>query len=276
MTTANRLTPEQWLDLARGLAGRNAAVELTAVTPDAPDRLHPTYRARLLAAEVDGGVVIDRPRRLGVVSELAPGTAVDLVISSDAQRWRARAVIGSVLRHDLNDRVSVVALRLLPPEVVESAQRRDHYRASQVSGQAKLTAVPEGAEREAMQFRVRTQGKKDPPAPELKGGFSFGAQLTNLSGGGLALAARRSQALMDALSGRPLWWCELSLSIDDLRVAMPLRVMRAEVDDDGDLRLGCAFVFSSPLAPLRAEDEMGRLNALVQRRLLQRQRGLAS
>ncbi|MFW6060131.1 MAG: flagellar brake protein [Phycisphaeraceae bacterium] len=256
-----------WQDMLADLAARNGSVELTPLTGATGDpsaeageqagaivSAAAPCRSRLLAVGEDGSLLVELPQTPEKAAALREAAEMEVLLASAGQRWVGRCRVLRAVRHQLNRRTTVVALRLGKAAQVRSAQRRRFYRVS--------TA---GLAMEPLWLWPRTDAN-EPRPPAVK------ARLVNLSGSGMGLRLEHPHTTAgDAWHGQ-VYHCRLCLPGEDEPVTVDAQVVHVEPADHDTLQLGLAFAFAGDAEQRRVQDQIVRFTTELERQRLRRQR----
>ncbi|MEO1237530.1 MAG: PilZ domain-containing protein [Planctomycetota bacterium] len=242
-----------WRRLLDEAAAQNGPVELVPVTEQG--RELPRVRARLLRSGPDGTLVVEMPSGQPQAEALRKGVAVDVVVTTDATRMKARSSVADLGRFKLNEQTRVLAVRLTAVTGVASAQRRACYRLSTAGlGLAVELTCPE--------WPTGWPEDQDPVR----------ARAVDLSDRGLGLTVKLPLEWAEKMKSR-LFDAAIWLPGEAEPLEVPVRVVRAFENLQKTVTLGLQFEFPTPVQQRRAERVIQQFSVEQQRRQLRRTRG---
>lgn len=290
---AVRSRTENWHRSLEQLCERNGSLEI-AVARHYDDHMNGTgggdnnliWRVRLLSLS-DEGIVIDQPSTLGQTIKLEKGLKLVAMMVIGQNRWMFRTEILAHIKHDLNERQRITALRLKWPQKVERCQRRAFYRVSTIAlSLPKVLTYPlldpatvweaeeDSRARMATAHEALIRGEKladvRPILPEV--GPAFETTLVNIGGGGVGLLAEPDQNGL--INRHRQYWLQLSLPPTiPVPFGVQARLAHVHVDSTQHVYMGMQFEFlQSPKYKKFLGDQICKYVTEMQREQLRRHR----
>lgn len=254
---------QPWYQALRELAARNGSVRVTplgdleadAAEPDTePTAASHTCLTRLLAVNDDESLMLELPPAPAEAGALRRAAALDVLAHNEGQRLIGRCPVLEQVRHRLNARTGVLALRLGPAQRIYSGQRREFFRAELDADEALSTRL------------TLLEPKGDEPRTPFK------AQLRNLSGSGMGLLLEHSPADPRALIAGRAYRCQFQLPGDEQGIDLDAHLVHARPTNKGAIYLGMAFHFANRAEQHRIQEQIVRFTTMLERKRLQRRR----
>ncbi len=286
---ASRSRTDRWRDCLEQIAGRGGGVEFTLEREGNDAGTDLLWRVRLLSAASDH-LICEQPAAAGAQVALREGARLVGVMSIGQNRWMFHTrVVGETVFRGRNGR-DEKAIRLSMPEGVERCSRRGFYRistaelrlprvdmwpllepssvvAAEIANKGQILAA-----RDAQLTPSATPDMGEDPIVLPEVGPRFGAQLVNVSGGGMGLMVGKDEA--SSAEELKLYWLRM-----DLRPYIPAplavtgKIVHRHIDSSMSVYCGVQFEFGFHAAhrPFVVE-QVNRAVSQIQQAQLERQK----
>ncbi len=254
----NEATIKNFLANVRALAERDGTVELRAESTPTGS-VGTTYKTRVLEVMDDGELLIDVPAFPEANEQLTRGAQVSILAVHESRRLVGYATVLGVEQFELAGGHCTRALRVGRATSVESAQRRRFFRANAggaVAHPAELFLLDPATD-------DRTPIERRP----------IKAWLLNIGGGGVGVTVDQGSTLGPSLRRTTRFLTSLTLPGEAQRLDVVTKLVHIQAMHKDTLYLGFEFLFADRAEQRRVEDLIIRVNTLLQRQQIRRQRG---
>lgn len=286
---ANRSRTSGWRRCLRQIYERNGSLEIAIARDyeDGDSGQHLIWRVRLLEMS-EGEVVVEQPMTLGQYIRIGQGVELVAIIAIGQNRWMFSTTNLGFVEHQLNDRKTVRAMRLVLPARVERCQRRNYYRVETAALRLPKVELwplldPKSVVVAERANELQIQSETIPAerlVPGEKAGFEevmpevgpcFNASLVNIGGGGVGLNVDGDNA--NNLSRHKLFWIRIALPPElEHPICVTGKVVHTHMESNQSVYAGISFDFSfNPDHQRFVADQICRYIAVQQRNQLKRE-----